>query len=268
MEQPRPAPSTKSVSTPPATNRASGTAMPKRQRTSDPVVRWLGIILFAIVALALAAVFSAAVFGLLDTTGAPRTQVERDLTFYGEKIQTGKVNSATTAAYVDALIRAGQLAKATDTLERALQVAKSDKSYLIAEQAKIDFTSKRYDDASASATKAMKEAEKELQAFKKRNVAAGRVESAGAVMPQSYSTAALVKADALVALNNYADAIKAYDAYLKIAPTDSDVLVMRAQAKTSVGDTKGAEKDYRQALKFIPDYQPALDGLKQIGASK
>jgi len=232
------------------------------------VVRWLGIAIFVIVALALAAGLSALAFGLFDPSGAPRTQVERDLAFYGEKIQTGKVNSATTAAYVDALVRAGQLAKATDTLERALQIAKSDKSYLLAEQAKIDFTNKRYEDATESATEAMKEAEKELQAFKKRNKAANRVESAGAVMPQSYSTAALTKADSLVALNKTADAIKAYDAYLKDAPTDSDVFVMRAQAKSKVGDTKGAEKDYRAALKFIPDYQPALDGLKQIGASK
>ena len=44
--------------------------------------------------------------------------------------------------------------------------------------------------------------------------------------------------------------------------------MLRATAKMQVGDKKGAEADYRAALKYIPDYQPALDGLKQIGAAQ
>ena len=45
-------------------------------------------------------------------------------------------------------------------------------------------------------------------------------------------------------------------------------LVTRASAKVQLGDKKGAAADYRAALKYIPDYQPALDGLKQIGAAR
>ena len=87
-------------------------------------------------------------------------------------------------------------------------------------------------------------------------------------MPSSYSTAALAKAEALVASQDYAGGIKAFDAYLEQEPTGSDVLVMRAQAKVKAGDTTGAEADYRAALRFVPDYKPALDGLKQIGAAQ
>ena len=43
---------------------------------------------------------------------------------------------------------------------------------------------------------------------------------------------------------------------------------MRAQAKAKVGDKQGAANDYRAALKYIPDFQPALDGLKQIGVAQ
>ena len=59
-----------------------------------------------------------------------------------------------------------------------------------------------------------------------------------------------------------------FDVYLKEQPTAADVLVKRGTTKVEVGDEKGAEADFRAALKFIPDYQPALDGLEQIGASK
>ena len=87
-------------------------------------------------------------------------------------------------------------------------------------------------------------------------------------MPASYSDAALAKAEALMASEDYSGAIKALDAYLKQKPADSDILVMRAQSKAKVGDKKGAEEDYRAALKYIPDYQPALEGLEQIGAAQ
>jgi tetratricopeptide (TPR) repeat protein len=114
----------------------------------------------------------------------------------------------------------------------------------------------------------MTEAEKELKAYQDRNVANKRTREAGAQMPDSYTSGALAKALALMQQEKYADAIKAYDAYLKISPIDSDLLVLRAEAKIKNGDKNGAADDYRTALKYIPDYQPALDGLKQIGASK
>jgi hypothetical protein len=33
-----------------------------------------------------------------------------------------------------------------------------------------------------------------------------------------------------------------------------------------MGDTAGAKADYNAALKYIPGYKPALDGLDKIGA--
>ena len=234
----------------------------------DPLVRWLLIAIFGVVILTLAGVVSALVFGLFNTTGAPRTEVERELVYLSAQVQSGKANSQSFALYVDALVRAGQLAKAKQALDTALQTAKTDRSYLLAEQAKLNLTDKQYQATVKSADLAMAEAQKELKAYVAKNIAANRAPYAGAVIPDSYSTAALAKASALAALHDYAGAIKAYDAYLKISSTDSDVLVLRAQLKVQTGDKTGAAADYRTALKYIPDYQPALDGLKQIGASK
>jgi Flp pilus assembly protein TadD len=84
--------------------------------------------------------------------------------------------------------------------------------------------------------------------------------------PPSWLTAAHLKGDALVELKDVAGAIKAYDLYLSVSPVDADILVARGLLKAQSGDKSGAETDFRQALRFIPDYQAALDALKQIGA--
>jgi hypothetical protein len=251
-----------------ATAPARPTAPRPPQRTRDPIVRALVIAILAVVILGLGAVLSALVFGLFNTTGAPRTAVERDLVQFTGKVDSGKAKGEVIAAYVDTLMRAGQLSKAKATLDQAMQATKPDRSFLLAQQAKLYAVEKQYEEAAEFADKAMAEAEKELKVFKKKNVENNRREDAGAVMPASYETAALVKAEALVVKKDYAGAIKAYDAYLKYSAADSDILVLRAQAKIKTADKKGAEADYKAALKYIPDYQPALDGLKKIGASK
>lgn len=238
------------------------------QHKGDPVTRWLIVVIVAIVILVLAAILSALFFGVFNTSGAPRTQVERDLKYYSQALESGKATSQTISFYIDTLIRAGQLSKARDTLDQALKSVKKDKSYVFASQANLSLAEQDYQAAVKNADKAMAEAEKELAAFKQRNVENNRREDAGAAMPDSFTSAALVKASALLALKNVKGAIDAYDAYLKVSPTDADILVLRGQKKAENGDNKGAEKDFRAALKFIPDYQPALEGLQKIGASQ
>ena len=251
-----------------ATGSSPGGAPSYPGRRRDPLTYWLIVAVFAVILLFLAGVLSALMFGVFNISGAPRTAVERDLRIYGAQAQSGKATSHTVAQYVAVLVRAGELSKAQTTLDQAFASIKADRSYLFAEQAQLYNTQSRYADAVKAADKAMSEANGELAAIKKKNLANKRAENAGAVLPDSYATAALAKATALISLKNVKDAIKAYDAYLVASPTDADVLVARAEAKTTIGDKAGAASDYRAALKFIPDYQAALDGLKKIGASK
>jgi tetratricopeptide (TPR) repeat protein len=238
------------------------------RRTSDPVVRWLTLAILGLIIIWLGTVLSAVMFGLINPAGPPRTAAERDIDYFTGLAQSGKASSQVYAQYVDTLIRAGQYTKAQQALDKALQAAKQDKSYLYAQQANLLLARKDYQGTVPAADKAMAEAEKEYKAFVAANIAANRRANAGAVLPEPYATAAFAKASALIAVKDYAGAIKAFDLYLKLHPTDSDVLVTRAYAKVQVGDKKGATADYRAALKYIPDYQPALDGLKQIGAAK
>jgi tetratricopeptide (TPR) repeat protein len=50
-------------------------------------------------------------------------------------------------------------------------------------------------------------------------------------------------------------------------PALEESWVWRARAKADLGDTAGAIDDFRTALKWHPGFQPALDGLKALGAS-
>ena len=249
---------------------AQASSAPTRppRRAADPMIRWLTLAIFAVIIIFLAGIVSALMFGVINPGGPPRTASERDIDYFGSMVQSGQANSQAYAQYVDTLIRAGQLSRAQQALDTALQTAKKDKSYLYAEQAQLGLAQKDYQGTTTAADKAMAEALKELKAFMDANVAANRKASAGAKLPDSYSTAALAKANAFMQSKDFPNAIKAYDAYIKVQPIDSDVLVQRAYAKVQVGDKTGAAADYRAALKYIPDYQPALDGLKQIGAAK
>jgi tetratricopeptide (TPR) repeat protein len=247
----------------------SGTApAPRPRRAADPVAQWIMIAIAFVVVFWLVGILSAMMFGLLAPAKAPRTSTERDLAILSATVDSGKANTQTYSQYISTLISAGQLAKAQQALDTALQTAKTDKSYLYARQTDLLLAKKDYQGTVTEADKAMAEAKKEVKAVMAANVAANRAANAGVRTPASYTDAALDKAEALIASKDYKGAIKAYDLYLAEQPIDSDILVQRAQAKIQVGDNKGAEADFRKALTYVPDLKPALDGLKQIGAAK
>lgn len=235
---------------------------------ADPVARWLALAIAGVVIFWLVAALSAVMFGLLTPAKAPRTLAERDLAVLGVQVQGGQADSKTYAQYIETLIQAGQLSKAQEAIDQGLKTAKNDRSWIYAEQAQLQYAAKDYPGTVAAADKAIAEAKKELAKYVAANVAANRRSLAGATLPDSYLTAALAKAEALAASKDYAGAVKAFDVYLKEQPIDADILVQRGDVKILIGDKMGAAADFRAALKYIPDFQPALDGLKQIGAGK
>jgi tetratricopeptide (TPR) repeat protein len=253
----------KSAGQPP---RSAAPAGPKR--ATDPVVRALTLAILGVIVLWLVGIISAMLFGLLTPAQAPRTETESQLLTLSTIAQSGKATPQTYAQYVGVLIDAGQYGKAQQALDEALKTAKTDKSYLYAQQARLALQRHDYQGTITAADQAMTQAQAELKAFEDANVANNRRRLAGAVIPDSFGTAALAKAQALLATKDYTNAIAVLNVYLKQSPTDSDVLVLRGQTEIQVGDTKAAEADFRAALKYIPDYQPALDGLKKIGAAQ
>ena len=59
-----------------------------------------------------------------------------------------------------------------------------------------------------------------------------------------------------------------FDLYLNAHRTASDILIDRGNAKIQLKDKKGAEADFRAALKYVPYDEQAKAGLKKIGAAQ
>ena len=212
-------------------------------RKSDPVVRWLVVVIALVLVIWLAAIVSAMVFGLL--TPIQRRAPPPSVPFWTPRpsSRSGKADAKTYALYVGVLLDAGQLSKAQTALDQALKTAKTDRSYLYARQAQLLSPQKDYKGAVTAADKAMAEAKKELKSLMDENVKANRKASAGAVLPTSYGDAALIKAEALLASEDYNGAIKVFDVYLKGsrppqmcwsngAPRRSKSVTRRAQRRT------------------------------------
>jgi serine/threonine protein kinase/tetratricopeptide (TPR) repeat protein len=64
--------------------------------------------------------------------------------------------------------------------------------------------------------------------------------------------ALLGRADCLLALRRYKDALRAFDEYLKVGRTSAEVFRGRATARTQTGDYMGAVEDYGQAIQLRP----------------
>jgi tetratricopeptide (TPR) repeat protein len=62
-----------------------------------------------------------------------------------------------------------------------------------------------------------------------------------------------------------AEAIVAYSFALERNPQMSDVLAARGDLYARSGKPEDAERDYRKALTMLPDFAPAIDGLKRLG---
>ncbi|MEI8080971.1 MAG: tetratricopeptide repeat protein [Actinomycetes bacterium] len=245
---------------------SSATSPAPTRKRRDPVARWLLMAILVVIILWLLSVASALLFGFLSPAAAPRTSIEHQVAEYQLKTQTGKAAAVDWAAYVSALLEAGQVTKAESVVNQAIKTSKSDKSYVYLSQARVLMARKRYNDAVKAADAALAESKKETDSEVKRLQAKGINATVEKRRLPSWQDSLLVRAQALAAAGKTADAIKAYDDFLVLAPTESDVLTVRGLLKVKVGDKTGAEKDFREALRFIPTYKPALDGLKQIGA--
>jgi len=235
----------------------------------DPVVRAMVYVALGLVILFLAMVVSGLVTGVGTKPNGPRTAAERDLIVAAATVNSGGSTGAQWAPYVNALLASGDLRKARLTLDaaRASVQATATAPELELAEARLEFAQKRYVQAARQAEKAMKG----FEARQKARLAAGgkvatRAKELG--IEADYDAAALVKAYSFVELRRWKDALAMFDLYISRTPTAADVLIDRGNAKASLKDNAGAEKDFRKALRFVPDDQEAKAGLKRIGAAE
>ncbi len=258
-----------------APERATGTGqiVTVRRRRSiweDPVVRVMGWAAALIVVGALMTVAAALFFGFIGPDQAPRTQAERDLAGWESSVKQEDANADQYQSYVLALITAEEFSRAQDVIDEVNSNDKIDQSqgsqmlFVEAElkkaQGELNEAAKIFEQVMKKTDEAYEKEYKEGGEFQNWAVAYGR--------HQNYYLSALSRAGIYAETGKWEQAVEMFDTYLANHPREAGVLVERGNAKAELGDTEGAEKDFREALRFIPDYEEALAGLKKIGVEK
>lgn len=230
------------------------------QRRSD-VVFWLLFGVFALVILILGAIIWALITTSTIESGAPRTAYERQLRVLEAAVEKSPDNTQAWGDYIKLQVNGGQIAAAERAIADADAALGKRSGVVATEVARIALLSGDTDTALAGVDEALVLIEQETQAEIERLASKGVVQE---MDPTNRIGALLLKAEIQVARDDDAAAVTVYDEALDLDPTMADVLVERGLLLEQLGDLERAKADFRGALTFIPDYQPALDALARV----
>jgi tetratricopeptide (TPR) repeat protein len=236
----------------------------------DPLVRILIFTILAILILALLTGVYAIVAGVFGS-GAPKTYNQAQIMGARARIDAGSTLPDEWMSYIQALTDDGQYRKAQEWIDIGKkrlpdQDISADMLYM---QANLDVARGEPDEA-------LKVADLGIKTIKDR-YEVGREEYLATLEPNkafssglndNYYEFFLLKAEVYVKKQDWKSALDAYNAYLEGEPTSANIFTERGDVKAKLGDTAGAEADYRRTLGFMPDDADALAGLNRIGASK
>ena len=249
---------------------ASARAAVAQPQKKDPLIQILVVTILMVIVLALVTGVYAYVTGVFGN-GAPRTYTEDRILSTRAKVDAGSKAPAEWNAYILALIEDGQYGKAQEMIDKGSKLLPdqdigADMLYM---QASLDFAQGNDGEAMKEADAAIKVIKARYEEGKKNQKETGNPDPAfSAGLNDNYYELLLLKAEVFEKRKDWKNAVKAYDAYLADKPTAATVFTDRANAKATIGDKAGAEKDYRATLMFIPDDEAALAGLKRIGAAQ
>lgn len=234
---------------------------------SDPVVRRMVYIASGLVIVFLLVIASALITGVATPTG-PRTLAEHEVAVSGAAVDAGTNDVGIWGDYIAALISDRQFARASRIIaEGRASLDDSKTAEFSLAEARLYTGQKQYQNAITAAEKTKKQVKDAYDAqIAQGGVVASTAKLSG--MPENYYNAVLVEAEAYRSLKDWKNAIAQYDAYIKANGGASDILIDRGNVKIEAGDNAGAEKDFKEALRFVPDDAEALAGLKKIGAAQ
>lgn len=89
-----------------------------------------------------------------------------------------------------------------------------------------------------------------------------------ALIDPEYETAFFNAGLIYLDLDSFAQAYRQFDLTVQAAPTHISGYYYRGVAAELMGDTAQASKDYKQALRFAPDYEEAKQGLRRLSDEK
>lgn len=234
------------------------------QAPADRSVWVLGTAVFVVIVLILTVLLYIIAAGVLSPP-APRTSAERQL-FMLEQIVEDKPDSVLAwADYINASTSAGQYRQAETLINQAENTVGSGLPEIELSRAKWLLAQGR-DDEGLDQLEATIEITEEYRASElERLTAQGIAISPQQIKAEVLAEAGYLRALVLVERELWSEAKGAFDSVLVEQPTNADALVARGHVSIELGDEAAARSDFDQALVYIPDYQPALDGLDELG---
>ena len=178
----------------------------------------------------------------LSVTGepmAPRTSAERDLAKYEDLIKEQPRNAAAQAGMGAALVRTGFYKQAIEHLDKAVKLDPKPAYFVVLAEAHEALGDTK------SAISTLRKAQKKNEKYDRAWYAEGKI---------------------YFDQGDYAKAIGPLNRTLELEPSASDVHYLLGQALEKVGKREAAIDSYREAIKFLPDYQEALKALEGLGA--
>lgn len=233
----------------------------------DPVVRKMAFAAVGILILFLVTVVSALVTGVIQP-GGPRTALERDISVTGAAVRAGTTDTSVWARHISALILDGQLGRAENILATAkASLDDSATADIVLSEARLLRAQGQYEEALEVADAARAQ----IREHHEKQLAEGGVIANAARLAgyhDNYYIALIVKADIYRDMEQWERVLEQYNDFIESNPGAADILTARGNVKFEMGDRTGAEADYREALRFYPDYEEALAGLERIGSSQ
>jgi len=230
-------------------------------RESDASTRYLGFgIVFLIISI-LCVVLYALVTGVFGTR-PPQTFLEASGGRAELAVMESPGSGSAWAALAGTRWAAGDIAGAWDAIEQG-KLKVSDHSLLFVQTRELEFLI--YEGKDDEALKAAVEYVESEEEYRRKEAA--DYSARGIAVPfgmADYGETGrlyVLKAAAEGNLEKWEDAVASLSDALVLDDKAADVLTLRGWAKLRSGDVAGARADFEQALRFMPEYGSAKDGL-------
>lgn len=201
------------------------------ERSVTTYLTWVVTALIVLVAVLIVLTF-------LRAPQAPRTAAERDLAKFELLVAEKPRDPKAQAGMGAALAQVGSYKEAVKFFQTSLKLKKDPEVYVALADAYHRMGSKG--EALANARKAQKMSDKYVGGW----FVEGRIH---------YET------------GDYKKAVKPLFKSMEIDPGASDIHYLLGNSFEKLGMKKAAVDEYQAAIKYLPDYQEPLDGLKRLG---
>lgn len=227
-------------------------------RRADPLVRWMSVVSLLLI-IVIAGTTIAIVYFLLGMRGAPRTAVEREV--YIKEAYTKEkpddIDGWLNLAY--AYMNAEQFADARDAIEQGASIKKTAGFTLAA--ADLERLEGNAEQSIAQYNAAERLAKGEMETARKQMI---EKQVSMPPSPRVLIEVYVGRSKAYQELGKHKDAIADLKRVVGYDKTDAYAWGELGTLYAKTGDEKAARQAYETALKYFPDYEPALTGLQKL----